>query len=325
MPVSKGGKPYYTREQLEAAKRCGALDYARSAGYDLVREGAGGRYHLREHDSMIFLADGRWYWNSRHRSGRALDFIIYYEGRSLLEAVLLLTEGTGRAAMPPSELLPEPKEKIPFELPEQAPSWEWRRLFAYLAGARGLDQEILRTLIREHRLYLSKEERDGKEGQITVYNAVFVGFGPDGEPASAFKRGILTGSKYKAEVPGSDKRYPFAIPAAQERDANALLLFEGAIDAISQATVEKAVGRPWRSAHRMATGGNYQMESVTGCLAAHPKIRRVGLGFDNDAAGRRLAEYTRQGLAGRGLDILDLRPPQGAKDWNEFLLRMKEE
>lgn len=83
MPVSKTGKTYCTQAQLLAARECSALEYARQAGYELVKNSST-TYRLKEHDSMVFTSDGRWHWNSRDLHGRALEFIMYYENRSLL-------------------------------------------------------------------------------------------------------------------------------------------------------------------------------------------------------------------------------------------------
>ena len=89
--MTRSGKLHYNAEQLAVAKAASALEYARSSGYPLV--GRGNRWTMKGHDSMVFLTDGRWYWNSRRLSGRALDFIVGYEGRTLPEAVLLCTAG----------------------------------------------------------------------------------------------------------------------------------------------------------------------------------------------------------------------------------------
>ena len=87
-------KAHYTQEQHEAAMRNNhALNYALSRGYQLVRNGQS--YRMKEHDSMVFTLDGRWYWNSRSLSGRAVEFITQYElggssADNLVRAILIL-------------------------------------------------------------------------------------------------------------------------------------------------------------------------------------------------------------------------------------------
>ena len=87
MPVSKSGKAYYTKEQYEKAKyNSNAYEYARAQGYDLVQQGS--HYTMREHDSMVFAPNGSWFWNSRGVHGSALEFQMYYEGKTIMDAVL---------------------------------------------------------------------------------------------------------------------------------------------------------------------------------------------------------------------------------------------
>ena len=79
MPISRSKRTYYTKEEYEAAKRNdNALLYAQRQGYDLVRTGR--YFYLRQHDSLVFAPSGSWFWNSRGLSGRALEFIMLYEG-----------------------------------------------------------------------------------------------------------------------------------------------------------------------------------------------------------------------------------------------------
>ena len=41
-------------------------------------------------NSMVFTTDGRWFWNSHSLKGRAIEFIMAYEDKTLPEAVLIL-------------------------------------------------------------------------------------------------------------------------------------------------------------------------------------------------------------------------------------------
>jgi len=93
MPVHASGTLYFAQEQWEYARnKASALEYARSERYNLVPEGGSQKYfHLKEHDSMLFTADGRWFWNSHHLAGGAIEFIMNYEGRTKVEAVLQLS------------------------------------------------------------------------------------------------------------------------------------------------------------------------------------------------------------------------------------------
>ena len=145
MSISRSNRTYYTKEEYEAAKRNdNALLYAQRQGYDLVRTGR--YFYMRQHDSLVFAPSGAWFWNSRGLSGRALEFIVFYEGRSFPEAVLILAGAaqpgfTPRViprSIPPPVKQPQP---IPFVLPK--PANNDRQLFAYLCGRRKLEEAIV--------------------------------------------------------------------------------------------------------------------------------------------------------------------------------------
>ena len=319
-PVTRSGKLHFTDEQYRAARSASALEYARRQGYSLVREGS--RYHLAEHDSMIFLPNGQWHWNSRDLHGGAIEFLTQYEGKSLPEAVLTLAgvEHDRAAPQQPQPAAPYAparedleNRKAEFVLPPRA--GRMNRLFSYLCSTRGLDYELVRTLVKADRVYEGlKRMPDGAE----LHNAVFVGLDAQGVPRSAFQRGCAQGSSFKAEQPGSDKTWPFLIPGRP--DSRALYVFEAAIDAASHATVCKLAGVDWQAAHRAALGGNAPKEAVLNVLAQYPGIRTVVLCMDSDNAGRAIAEKLQQHLEAQGVSLRFVRKevPLG-KDWNEYL------
>lgn len=328
-PVTKSGKPRYTEEQYQTARGASALEYARQQGYHLVRES--GRYHLKEHDSMIFLPDGRWHWNSRGLHGGAIEFIMEYEGRTLPEAVLTLNgvdwsqwdrsqRDTPRPERKPAPYAPtqadlrEARTKKEFVLPPRAD--KMTRAFSYLCSTRGLDYDLVRTLVRDHRVYESVNRLpDGTE----LHNAAFVGFDRDGTPRSAFLRGCSQASSFKMEQPGSDKSWPFIIPGRP--DAGTLYVFEAAIDAASHATIHKLAGLDWQDAHRASLGGSAPGEAIWNALAACPSEPAVCICTDQDSAGQAHFEKLRDDLTTRGFGLRSIRRsrvPVG-KDWNEYL------
>lgn len=308
MAISKSGRAYFTQEQYKEACRSSALDYAMRRGYDLVPQG--NRFYLREHDSMIFLPNGFWHWNSRGLHGKAIDFAKHYEGLSLPEAVLAVvsTEQGGQKMAAKTE---ERKTAPPFCLPEEdennAP------LLAYLTQTRLLDLEIVTELLSQKRVYMTSR----RCGTVVYRNAVFVGY-KDGEAKSAALRGIAYGSTLKGEVEGSDKSALFEIPG--ESGVSCAAVFEGAIDAISHATLQKRQRLAWRKTLRVAQGGATASGVVLEYLKAHPAVRTVRICFDNDDAGRRLDATLRAELQSTGYEVVSEPPPSG-KDWNEYLIQ----
>lgn len=316
--VTRSGKLHYNAEQLAAAKAASALEYARSRGYPL--EGRGNRWTMKGHDSMVFLSDGRWYWNSRGLNGRALDFVVGYEGRSLPEAVLMLN-GVDLSApeiTPPAvpnydspQLQPERKTLV---LPERSP--DMRRSFSYLAITRGIDYDIVRELVRQGRIFEAVNQR--ADGSV-YHNVAFAGLDERGVIRSVSLRGCAVQSTFKAEVPGSNKAYPFTIPG--QEGAETLYVFESAIDAMSHATICKLLDEPWDKSVRVALGGSNTIAPITRLLQSNPTIRNVVFGLDMDEAGQRMTALYMEHLqkAGAVIDRMDVLSVPYGKDWNAYL------
>lgn len=324
MPTSKRGNLYFTNEQYKQARACGALEYAQARDYDLVRDC--NSYHLREHDSMVFTSDGRWFWNSRGLAGRALEFMQYYEKMTLPEAVLTLV-GDAEATPASPGYSPAPREPFlpkPFELPPKAGSF--KRLFAYLCGTRCLDAEIVKELVESKRIYESARRLppDGSGRVREVHNAVFVSFDSDGHPRSAFQRGLSTMPEhtFKRDAAGSDKSFPFCVPGYANTDTVAV--FEASIDAVSHATLAKLSGQDYKAMDRIALGG-VAAAPLLRYLRGHPAATRIKLCLDSDAAGATAMEQIKRELLttgytpARGFEILTEPPGAGCKDWNDYL------
>lgn len=322
MPVSKNGKVYYTKEQYEAARyNSNALEYARSQGYELVRQGA--YYTMKEHDSMVFTPQGTWFWNSRGVHGTALEFQIYYENKTLTDAVLTLageqelvtSRPAQRAQAAPSPAPPkaEPPHSS-FTLPGKADNY--KQLFSYLCVDRGLDGDVVKEMIRQQRLYQSAYRRpDGK----VLHNATFVYRDNDGKAIGAFQRGMVDRegqAAYKRDVSGSDKRWGWML--AGQGTPTEVAVFEGAIDAASDASLAAMKDRSaWRNLDRISLEGlSYQ--PLQNYLEAHPDVRKVTLMLDGDDPGRRAAGEIARKLRTQGYTVEDRVPPFG-KDWNEVL------
>lgn len=314
--VTRSGKLHYNQEQLVIAKRSSALEYARSQGYNL--NGKGNRWTLAEHDSMVFLTDGRWYWNSRGYSGRAIEFIMYYEDRTLPEAVLILN-GVDLNAPSAHRLRPDYKpqqqETAPKELEIPTRSPDMRRTFSYLAVTRGIDYQIIREMVLQGRVFETQNEHAGK----IYHNASFAGLDENGVIRSISLRGCAAASTYKGEVPGSDKEIPFLIPGTQ--NTMQLCVFESAIDAMSHATIQKLIGKPWDQCFRVAMGGNNTIAPIQRIMQDHPRLRKVIFCLDHDSAGQKQCAAYQEALKKAGIpeDCMDVLSVPYGKDWNEYL------
>ena len=309
MPRSKNDKLYYTKAQYKRAKYdSSALEYAQSQGYDLVKKGS--YYYLREHDSMVFTRNGRWYWNSRGVHGGAIEFQMYYEGKTLTEAVLTLAGDMECGYRPAPRAAPAPPEPPKeFALPER--SRDFRQLFGYLCQTRGLDKAVVMEMLQQKVLYEGINRKNG----IEFHNAVFVRYDSEGKPVGAFQRGLNTKVSFRGDVEGSSKKYGWLLKG--DPGADCVCVFEAAIDAASHLCL---TGN--RAADRLSLDGvtreDKNPESLENYLALNPQVRSVMLMLDADEAGQRAAASIQRDLTARGYAALIVPPPYG-KDYNDTL------
>lgn len=312
--MRRSGGTYVPPPLVARAKEWDLLSYLQIyEPHELVRISAN-EWSTRTHDSLK-ISNGMWRWFSRGIAGKtALDYLIHVKGMSFQNAVLNLTEDSP-VPLPVQERTTQAKmekERLPFRLPLRHS--DNRRAYEYLMG-RGIDRDLLNICVNENRLY------EGCNRVFDYHNVVFVGFDEQGTPKYAMERGMIDG--YRRDTPGSDKRYGFALPASARQDR--LLVFEAAIDLLSQATMDMRAGRYWRSVHRVSTAGvGMEKEdsplplAMEWYLLQHPEIKHVGLCLDNDLAGNRAAEFIQQRLAG-GYTVERILPPTG-KDFNDALM-----
>lgn len=302
-----------TKEQITAAKQMSAIEFLRRyRAADLVPSAARGEYQLKSHDSFkINGTSSIWHWKSRDIGGKsALDYLVYVEGCSFVEAVRLLCEESPR-------YIPMPHEEIelhrpPFVLPPAAP--DNRRVAAYLLE-RGIHREVIAECIRRGDLYESAR----------YHNCVFVGRDEHGQPQYAALRGTYTqGRPFKQEVVGSQKRYGFYLPPAS--DSRRVAVFESAIDAMAELSLHRD------SKHRLSLGGIYAPKEGIGrppaaleeFLRRHPEITEIELCLDNDARGRAasaaIARYYQPRFA-----ILDSPPPIADGDYADLAKQLRQQ
>ena len=189
-----------------------------------------------------------------------------------------------------------------------------RRVIAYLLS-RGIDMTILDYCFQHGLLYEAAD----------YHNAVFVGY--DGKtPRYATLRGTLSGSSFKRDVTGSNKRFCFSITG---QNGSKLNVFECAIDALSYLTQVKMQGADWRQESVLSLGGVYQSRpnetpkvpaALQGYLERHADVQEIVLRLDNDAVGRGAASAISQAISDLPVSV---ELPTEGKDYNEWLMRQK--
>ena len=260
-----------------------------------------GGYRCKEHESLAVKADRlSWYWHSQGVGGHgALDYLVKAEKMAFRDAVGVITGATPPTAPPRRERQTEPPKTLILPEAVGVPL----RLYDYLCIKRGIDGEVVNTLMQKEKLY---EDRRG--------NVVFVGH--DGQGAARFASLRGTQSDFRGDCSGSDKRYGFnAVFAPCER----VYLFESPIDLMSHASLVNAdtgdTGA-WKQHSRLSLAGTSDA-ALPFFLNQHKEVRELVLCLDNDAPGREAAALIARKYAAKGYTVL-IDFPQG-KDFNADL------
>ena len=244
-------------------------------------------------------------------AGYTLDYLTTVEGVSFLDAVQRILGEPPH--VPPKSEPTAPLPKTEFTLPPKHA--DNRRVFAYLRS-RGIDAEIINHCIKHGQLYEDAEH----------HNCVFVGY-EHGKPAYGALRGTLSDTTFAGEVPGSDKRFSFAV--SLRAGGKTLCVFEAAIDALSYLTLLKLRGQDWRAANTLSLSGIYQPRkdgsirspaALEQYLKDNPDVKRIVLCLDNDEPGRAASAAIKKQLS--EYEIID-NPPRRGKDYNDQLRLVK--
>jgi len=292
--------PGVSKEQIAQAKEIDLFSYLQACDpQELVRSGPN-EYRTATHDSLK-ISNGFWHWTSRGIGGKtALDYLTKVQGISFVEAVETLCEGRA-ASLSFQPVQQNPKPPKPFELPPAHTNNNM--VAAYLAG-RGIDPAVTARCIHMGLLYENQK----------YHSCIFVGRDTAGAPRFACARG--TGSDYKGDISGSNKKYGFVLPA--ERTSDIVIVHEAPIDALSTATINRQKGgEKWKARHYLSLSGTAPL-ALLQYLKDHPEIRAVMLRLDNDPAGRAGAEHIKTLLEPKGYTVTD-NPPVLAKDCNAEL------
>jgi hypothetical protein len=231
-----------------------------------------------------------------------LDYLTKVEGMPFRQAVEVVTGMTPITA-PLRRETELPKTLI---LPER--SGNHKRLFDYLIKKRGIDGNVVMSLIQREMLY---EDRYG--------NVVFVGYDCHGKARFASVRG--TGIDFRGDCAGSDKRYGFCMAACAPSER--LYIFESAIDAMSHASlVNAATGDTgaWKRDCRLSLAGTSD-GALNFFLNQNKTVNELIFCLDNDLAGREATVTMARKYAYKGYTTLN--EPSRDKDYNEDLQALR--
>ena len=287
---------YFTEHQKEIAERTSLVDLLRSKGETLKPSGTEWEWLCR--GQKVTIRGNLWYHQYEQVGGDAVSFVRKFLGMSYVDAVEYLLQYN-------DEPLPERsrKEKKAFVLP---PAYEnMNRVFAYLVKQRGISRDVVYAFAHRKMLYESAGH----------HNVVFVGYDMDGDPHHAHKRSTAKEGTYKCNVSGSQPEYSFHWIGPSDR----LYLFEAPIDLLSYICLHP---EGWQR-HNYAASCSVSDRVVFQLLQDNPAIRQVFICFDSDEPGQAAAQRISDRLFIHGIKSEILVPTH--KDWNEDLLRRKEE
>lgn len=310
---NKEQRSFPTQDEIRMARESDLLEFIRRLGYTTKKNGANEQY-LEGHDSLK-ISHNKWCWHSQNRlGGSCIDFAMHFpepQQRNFKEAVWLVLdtmnlmdfseEGKLKQSVARSMTKPVEKEKAqPLILPPRNDNAN--RVIAYLTQNRLIDRAIVLDMIRQKKLYESKDK----------HNCVFLGHDSTGEVRYAFNRGTLSGVRFAGDCPGSSKDYGFVMEGRSDR----LYVFESPIDALSHATLTKLKGQDPAQDTRLSLGCVSE-RAMLQYLKDNPAINAVVLCLDNDKAGIQATQRIEAALKDSKLTV-SIEPPS-AKDHNDGL------
>ena len=281
----------YTQAQIDKANAVDLEKFLRAQGETLVRSGK--EYRWKAHDSLT-VCGNKWFRHSQSKGGFPVDFVMEFYGKSVPEAVQMLTGEPGEV-QPEADPAPSPAFRLPLRNITNA------NILNYLTQERKLSPSLVNFFIAAGDIY-----EDGAH-----HNVVFVGRDVDGHPRYASSRGI--NEKFRQDAAGAEKAFGFAHRGTDKQ----LLVFEAPIDLLS---FIELFPKNWQQHNYLSLGG-VSGKALRQFLSERPDMERVFLCLDADKAG----EDACKRLAALLPDTMSATRIQPCmKDWNDVLVHRAE-
>ena len=295
---------YIPPEMVKEIKKIDLLTYFKNyEPNELVRDSRT-QYSTKTHSSLK-ISNGYWnYFNGGFGGKNAVDYVekmLGYKFPESIEYIIKKMNGRIPVYIPQAEK----RNNATLILPEKNDNTN--RVKQYL-NSRGIDNEIIQKCIEKHLIYEEKH----------YHNAVFVGYDEMGNARYAGCR-ATNESKFKSDATGSSKQYSFKLESYKKTDK--IFIFEGAIDALSYATLFKLYGQNWEDKTFISLAGVYQPAkiieqskvpvAISNYLEKHPEVTKIYLCLDNDESGRNATNALKTVMSDK-YEIID-RPPKKRK------------
>ncbi len=291
-----------TDEQKERAAFVNLPQFLMAHGFDLKKVGR--EYVWKDHDSLHIKDNGpgergAWFRFSEDKGGDNIGFLREYMGMSFVDAVEALTgEHIDRTYTPSRTYQPKPVQQTAREL-SLAEADNARRVFAYLCKTRGLDYDLVASLVRQG--VIAQEEKTG--------NVLFKYYDTDGKIIGAEKVGTSTDHKFKGIATGSAAGHGFEVVRGTGEKA---FFFESAIDMLSYLQMHDKELTDCRLVSMMGVKPNIVLDTM---LRNNISPDHVFLCSDNDTAGNEFAQRLQEQYP----DMKRVITPDTYKDWNDML------
>lgn len=291
-----------TDEQKERAAFVNLPQFLMAHGFDLKKVGR--EYVWKDHDSLHIKDNGpgergAWFRFSEDKGGDNIGFLREYMGMSFVDAVEALTgEHIDRTYTPSRTYEQKPKTVTAREL-SLAEADNARRVFAYLCKTRGLDYDLVASLVRQG--VIAQEEKTG--------NVLFKYYDTDGKVIGAEKVGTSTDHKFKGIATGSAAGHGFEVVRGTGEKA---FFFESAIDMLSYLQMHDKEMTDCRLVSMMGVKPNIVLDTM---LRHNIPPENVFLCSDNDTAGNEFAQRLQEQYP----DMKRVITPDTYKDWNDML------
>lgn len=291
-----------TDEQKERAAFVNLPQFLMAHGFDLKKVGR--EYVWKDHDSLHIKDNGSgergaWFRFSEDKGGDNIGFLREYMDMSFVDAVEALTgEHIDRNYTPSRTYEQKPKIVTAREL-SLAEADNARRVFAYLCKTRGLDYDLVASLVRQG--VIAQEEKTG--------NVLFKYCDDQGKVIGAEKVGTSTDHKFKGIATGSAAGHGFEVVRGTGEKA---FFFESAIDMLSYLQMHNKELTDCRLVSMMGVKPNIVLDTM---LRHNISPENVFLCSDNDTAGNDFAQRLQEQYP----DMKRVITPDTYKDWNDML------
>ena len=258
----------------------------------------------KDHDSLHIKDNGpgergAWFRFSEDKGGDNIGFLREYMGMSFVDAVEALTGEHIDRTYTPSRTNEQKTKTVTARELSLAEADNARRVFAYLCKTRGLNYDLVASLVRQG--VIAQEEKTG--------NVLFKYYDTDGKIIGAEKVGTSTDHKFKGIATGSAAGHGFEVVRGTGEKA---FFFESAIDMLSYMQMHDKELTDCRLVSMMGVKPNIVLDTM---LRHNTSPENVFLCSDNDTAGNDFAQRLQEQYP----HMKRVITPDTFKDWNDML------